>query len=80
VLLRTPHRAPIHLAPSRPWRAPRPAEDIAAGRGGLHLCLGVRWAALDVPPDPSLLATTVPHQVDRGRWRRRVLSVFRHCF
>jgi hypothetical protein len=32
VLLRTPHRAPIHLAPSRPWRAPRPAEETTVGR------------------------------------------------
>jgi hypothetical protein len=48
-LLRAPCRAPIHLMPSRPWRAPRPPKDTTAGRGGLRLCLGVRWGTLNVP-------------------------------
>jgi hypothetical protein len=45
---------------------PRPVEDTATGRGGLHLRLGVHWTiGLE-------LATTVPHQVGRGRRRCRV--------
>jgi hypothetical protein len=52
----------VHRATTTPGATRRRSPPV-------HLRLGVCWAVvLDVPPDPSLLATAIPHQVGRGYW------------
>jgi hypothetical protein len=63
---------------SWPWRAPRHHQEevvacpdfVSCGRKGRPSHAGS--FALDVPLNPSLLATAIPYQVGHGHRRRRV--------